>query len=212
MEDQSPLTEQPARRKPRLWWGEWVGALFIAVLIVVTLAGIGLYVLTGTDRGRERIRRYAQNFLQGQATGGRVHIGRITGNLLTGMTVNDLVITDTAGKPFIAVKRLTGEYGIGDLIAKRIWVNNITLEQPLIVLDNGPITTWNWKRIFPRDTTPKPPSQQTGWMDRLRFTNARVIDGRLLVRTPWHPSKRLNKAAADSAIRAAMNGTSRLIV
>src|SRR4051812_4200506 len=194
MEDQSPLTEQPARRKPRLWWGEWVGALFIAVLIVVTLAGIGLYVLTGTDRGRERMRRYAQNFLQDQATGGRVHIGKITGNLLTGMTVHDFVITDTAGKPFIAVKRIIGEYGIGDVIQKRIWANNVTLDQPVLVLDRPPTGVWNYKAIFPKDSAQKTSHQgRVGWLDQMRFTNGRVIDGTVIVRSPWKPSKRLNK-------------------
>lgn len=203
---------EPQRRKPKLWWGEFLGGALIAVLIVITLGALAVYVYSGTEWGHERIRRIAQNFLQKEAKGGKVHIGRISGNLLTGMTVNDLVITDTAGKPFIAVKRLTGEYGIGDLLARRVWVNNIVLERPIIVLDNGPTTTWNWKRIFPRDTSPKPASSQNGWMDRLRFTNARVIDGTLIVRTPWHPSKRLSKAGADSAVRAALNGSSRLVV
>ena len=124
--------------KKRLWWGEWVGAFFIAVLIVVTMGALTLYVFSGTDWGRERMRRIAQNFLQEQATGGRVRIGRITGNLLTGMTVHDFVITDTLGKPFIAVRRITGEYTIAD--AKQylahddsgclVWVDVSTQECP----------------------------------------------------------------------------------
>ena len=201
------------RAKPRLWWGEWVGAFFIAVLIVVAAGGIGLYVLTGTDWGRERIRIYAQNFLQSEATGGRVRIGRITGNLLTGMTVHDFVITDTAGKPFIAVKRITGEYTIGDLLHRRVWANNITLEQPVIVLDRPPTGVWNYKAIFPKDSAHKTSHEgRVGWLDQMRFTNGRVIDGTVIVRSPWKPSKRLNKQAADSAVRAALSGDSRLVV
>ena len=34
--------------------------------------------------------------------------------------------------------------------------------RPLVVLDHPPGGKWNWQRIFPRDTTPKPPSQQAG--------------------------------------------------
>jgi translocation and assembly module TamB len=212
-EDDAPAAPvEGARRKPRLWWGEWVGGAVIAALIVVTLGAIALWVLTGTDWGHERIRRYAQELLQKEAKGGKVYIGGISGNLLTGMTVHDLVITDTAGKPFIAIKRLTGEYGIGDLIQKRVWVNNVVLERGVVVLDRSPIATWNYKRIFPHDTTPKPPSQQDSWMDRLRFTNVRIIDGTLIVRTPWQPSRKLSGVSADSAVREALKGSSRLMV
>jgi translocation and assembly module TamB len=211
--DDEPVTVHVRQRaKPKLWWGEWAGGALIAVMIVIVLGATVLWIYSGTDWGHERMRVYAQNFLQKQAKGGRVHIGGITGNLLTGVEVHDFVITDTAGKPFIAVPRMTGTYGIGDLLQKRVWINNVVLERPLIVLDRGPISTWNWKRIFPRDTTPKPASRQNGWMDRLQFFEARVIDGTLVVRTPWRPSKRLNKAAADSAVRAALSGDSRLVV
>ncbi|HET9424375.1 MAG TPA: translocation/assembly module TamB domain-containing protein, partial [Gemmatimonadaceae bacterium] len=208
----SPETvpEQPRRRG--IWWGEVVGGFLIAAMVVVTLGALVVWVYTGTDWGRERIRRYAQDFLQKEARGGRVRIGRISGNLLTGMTVHDIVITDTAGMPFVAVKRATGDYGIGDLINKRVWVNNIVLEQPLIVLSRSPLTTWNWKEIFPRDTTPKPASEQTGWMDRLRFTNATIVDGTLIVRTPWTPSRKLSGVSADSAVREALKGSSRLVI
>src|SRR5205823_6985677 len=84
--------------------------------------------------------------------------------------------------------------------------------RPLIVLDrpeNGP---WNWQRIFPRDTTPKPPSKQNGWGDWIRFTNATVANGQLIIRSPWHPTAGVSPATRDSLIRAALGGGSRLMV
>src|SRR6185369_14309275 len=51
-----------------------------------------------------------------------------------------------------------------------------------------------------------------GWLDQMRFTNGKIVDGTVIVRSPWHPSKRLNKQAADSAVRAAVSGDSRLLV
>src|SRR5688572_22176149 len=99
MEQATVDNPQPVRKNP-LWWGEVVGALFLALLILVTLGALAVYVLTGTDWGRERIRRIAQDILQKEASGGIVKIGRVSGNLLTGMTVHDFVITDRAGKPF----------------------------------------------------------------------------------------------------------------
>ena len=141
-----------------------------------------------------------------------MHIGKLTGNLLTGITVNDFVITDSVNQPFIAVARMRGDYGISDLLHKRVWIDNVVLERPLIVLDRRPSGDWNWKQIFPRDTTPKPASAQNGWTDRLRFTNVRIIGGNLVVRTPWRPSNRLSPAAADSAIRVALSNGSRQLI
>ena len=208
-----PAGAGPQRRKPRLWWGEWLGAALIAVLIVVTMGALALYVFSGTDWGRERMRRVAQDFLQKQATGGRVRIGKVTGNLLTGLTVHDFVITDTVGKPFIAVKRITGEYTIADFLHRRVWATNIVLERPVVVLDRPPTGVWNYKAIFPRDSAQKTSHEgRVGWLDQMRFTNGRIIDGTIIVRSPWSPSKRLSKPAADSAVRAALNGDSRLLV
>ena len=212
------MSEQPsaeslqptaARRVPL--WAEVIGATVLAVLIVITLGALTVYVLTGTDWGHERMRRVAQSFLQNKAHG-TVRIGSVSGSLLTGVVISDFSITDSAGDPFIAVPRMRGEYSIGDLIHRRIWVENVVLERPYIVLDKKPTTQWNWKRIFPHDTTPKSTATQTGWTDRMRFTNVRIIDGDLVVRTPWQPSTHMSRSASDSAVRVALSGKSRMLI
>ena len=136
---------------------------------------------------------------------GHATIGKLSGNLLTGMTVHDFSITDSAGKPFVAVRvvqrrttRLCRCSGSTSGSRTR------SLVRPLIVLDRPPDGTWNWQRIFPRDTTPKPAAQQPSWGDWLRFTNAKVVGGQLIVRTPWKPSaatKRRRRATARFAKR-----------
>jgi translocation and assembly module TamB len=186
------------------------GASMISALIL--LAIIAVLVLTGTDWGRERVRRFAEVRVNGMIHG-RARIGRLSGNLLTGLTVHDFVITDSAGKPFVAVESFRADYSIMGLLRKHIWLDNAVVVRPLIVLDRPVNENWNWQRIFPRDTTPKPPSQQVGWGDWLRFTNAAVVNGQLIVRTPWHPSEGLKtQAARDSAIRSVLGGGSRLMV
>ncbi|HEY4130557.1 MAG TPA: hypothetical protein VGM50_08055, partial [Gemmatimonadaceae bacterium] len=83
---------------------------------------------------------------------------------------------------------------------------------PLIVLDRPPNGAWNWQRIFPRDTTPKAPSQQNGWGDWIRFTNAAVVSGQLIVRSPWKPSEKLSAKGRDSVVREALGGGTRLMI
>ena len=192
-----------------------VGRAILNVLVVVCglalIAAVAVFVITGTDWGRERVRVYALNLLQSKAHG-RVQIGRLTGNLLTGVTVHDFTITDSTGEPFVAVQSMTGEYSITGLLRKHIDIKNAVLVRPLIVLDKPPSKKWNWQLIFPRDTTPKPPSQQTGWGDWFRFTNLQVVRGQLIVRTAWTPSARLSPSARDSALRDVLSGKSRLMV
>src|SRR3569623_347686 len=90
----------------KLHWGRGALMGLIMILSLVVIAATALWVLTGTDWGRERGRRYAQNAINGMIHG-RATIGRLSGNLLTGMTVHDFAITDSAGKPFVAVESFT---------------------------------------------------------------------------------------------------------
>ena len=194
-----------------LRWGRGFVALLLSLSILVLAAALIVLMLTGTEWGHERVRRYAQNYLNG-VVHGKARIGRLSGNLLTGMTVHDFAITDSTGAPFAAVESFTANYSIMSLVRKRIWLDGAELVHPVIVLDRPPNGTWNWQRLFPRDTTPKPPTQQTGWLDWMRFTNATVIRGQVVVRTPWIPSTQLGAAVRDSVIRDALGGGSRLMI
>jgi translocation and assembly module TamB len=177
---------------------------------IVALAGIGLVILTSTEWGHERVRRFALAQLQGMVHG-RVSIGRLSGNLLTGLTVHNLTITDSSGAPFLAAQEVSARYALGPLIAKKIWLEDVRLVRPLIVLDRPPGGQWNYERIFVSDTT-KPASTGPGFGSWIRLENVTVVDGDLVVRTPWSPGSNLPAAARDSVIRAALGGKSRAMV
>jgi translocation and assembly module TamB len=189
--------------------GILVGVSIIAALLL--LAVIAVWVVTGTDWGHERVRRYAQSALNG-IIHGKATIGQLSGNLLTGMTAHNLVITDSAGRPFVAVESFTAKYDLVSLVRKHVWIRDAVIVRPLIVLDRPPNGQWNWQRIFKRDTMPKPPAQQPGWGDWIRFSNTTMENGQLIVRTPWNPNEQLHRAARDSAIRDVLGGGSRLMV
>ena len=75
---------------------------------------------------------------------GNVKIGRLSGNLLTGMTVHDFSITDSGGAPFVAVESFKASYSLVSLLRKHVWIENAVLTRPLIVLDRPPNGTWNF--------------------------------------------------------------------
>ena len=191
-----------------------IGRVLLGILTVllgiVALAGIVVVILTSTEWGHERVRRFALSQLQSHVHG-RVSIGRLSGNLLTGLTVHDLAISDSTGEPFIAAQEVSARYALGALIAKKIWLNDVRVVRPLIVLDRPPGGKWNYQRIFPSDTT-QPQSTAPGFGSWIRLENLTVVDGDLLVKTPWSPGDNLTAAARDSVVRAALNGTSRAMV
>ncbi len=195
----------------RLNWrrGILVATMLLSGLILIAI--IAVLVITSTDWGRERVRRFAVGAVSGMVHG-RVTIGRIEGNLLSGVTIHDIAITDSAGKPFIAVESMSTKYSVMSLLRKRVWLDQVYVVRPLVVLDRLPKGDWNWQRIFPRDTTHKPVSQQTGWGDWIRLTNLSLRGGQMIVRTPWNPSTRLSASARDSAIRDALGGKGRLVI
>ena len=125
----------PRKRHPGRLRGLIIAATVIVSLVVLVVAAV--YVLSGTDWGRERVRSFAQNTLNGGIVHGHATIGRLSGNLLTGITAHDVAITDSAGHPFVAVESFTADYSIIGLIKKHIWLDNVTLLRPIIVLDPG---------------------------------------------------------------------------
>jgi uncharacterized protein involved in outer membrane biogenesis len=157
------------------------------LLGLVAVAVIAVYVVTGTDWGRERVRRKAQSMIASMVHG-NVKIGRLSGNLLIGMTVHDFSITDTSGAPFAAVESFTATYSIVSLLRKHVWIEDAVIVRPLIVLDRPPNGKWNWQRIIRRDTTKRSTPHKIAWGDWVRFSDARVVNGQLIVRTPWKPS------------------------
>ncbi|MFL5614684.1 MAG: translocation/assembly module TamB domain-containing protein [Gemmatimonadaceae bacterium] len=183
----------------------------VTVLLgIVALAGIAVVVVTSTDWGHERIRRIALSQLQSHVHG-RVSIGRITGNLLNGLTIHDLAISDSSGEPFIAAQEASARYALGALISKKIWLQDVRLVRPLIVLDRPPGGKWNYQRLFASDTT-SAPSTGPGFGSWIKLENVTLVDGDLLVKTPWSPGTTLAPAARDSAIRAALQGHGRPMV
>lgn len=188
-------------------------ALVIAgavVLTILALAALALFIFTGTDIGRERVRRLAVDQLNGMVNG-TVRIGAIEGNLLGGAILRDLVILDSAGAPFVSVERASVRYSVRDLLGRRIALDDVTLVRPIIILDRPPGGDWNYERIFAGDDE-SAPDTTLGFGDWISLTDVTVTNGHVVVRIPWEPDDELGPAARDSAAAAVLEGDSRLMV
>ncbi|HUQ46815.1 MAG TPA: translocation/assembly module TamB domain-containing protein [Gemmatimonadaceae bacterium] len=180
------------------------------VVVLVVLVVIAVFTVANTDWGREKVRNRVVAMIQGN-THGIVKVGSVSGNLLKGFTLNDLVITDSSGAPFVKVDSASARYGLRSIFGKRIELDAVRLVRPVFVLDKPPGGKWNWDRIFPRDTMTKAGRKKTGWGTWIRFTEVTMIDGDVTARSPWTPrlAKDLNEA---DVIRTAMGPEGRFLI
>lgn len=175
--------------------------------VLLALLMIAVLVLTQTDFGRERVRRFTLAQLSG-VVHGEVTVGRIRGNLLTGATLDTLAIVDSAGAPFLRADEVFVDYSILSLLTRRIHLSELRLQRPEIVLDRPPGGEWNFARIFPSDTTARDTTAR-GFGSWVRIENLRVADGALLLRNEWYPDSTLTNAARDSAVQFALSDEGR---
>jgi translocation and assembly module TamB len=188
----------------RRWWVRLLAAVAVVALLLLAAS----YLLTNSDWGRERIRGYVLGVLQ-RNTHGLVHIGSVSGNLLRGFTMHDVVITDSARAPFIKADEIWARYSLATLRGKKIDFREVRLVRPVIVIDKQPGGKWNYDRIFPRDTMPRTASKEPGWGTWIRFSNVTMIDGDLAIRSPWDPGP-LTPAERADKVRAALGPNGRL--
>ena len=203
-----PRTSHHPLRRAFAWVAGAVVALAALVVAVVL-------VLTNTDWGREQLRRRVVAALAGTVHG-RLRIGRISGNLLNGATVHDVAITDSAGAPFFSTDSAHVRYALSPFLSKKIILDSLTLYHPDVTLDRKPGRAWNWQQIFPTDST-QPPSKGPAFGDYVVLHNARLFDGRVLVRTPYATPDSvrgvpLTATQKDSALHVALDSASRALV
>ena len=183
--------------------------LLVVLSVVAALAAVAVWLLTNTDFGRERVRRLALSSLGG-ATHGIVRIDRVHGNLLSGATFVGVSITDSAGRPFFKADSFTGRYVVRRLLAKRIHIDDLVLHHPQVVVEKRPGGEWNYRLLWPQSKPTGPVDTLPGWGAWVRFTNARVIGGDIVVRSPWSPRTGLSARVRDSVVKDALSDGSRL--
>ena len=186
----------------------------IAILgLVILLLTAAIVVVTNTDYGRELVRSNVVKIIQ-ENTHGVVRMGEVTGNLLTGFTIRDFSITDSAGAPFVRVGEGSVRYALKDLVRKRLWLRDVKLVNALIVLDRKPGQPWNYKKLWPADTTTPKDTTKKGadWEDLFQFRDVQVDNGHIIVMTPWKPSEDKTPAQQDSSIADALAGRTRMNV
>ncbi|HEY2066782.1 MAG TPA: hypothetical protein VGG84_12535 [Gemmatimonadaceae bacterium] len=171
----------------------------MVALVVVVL------VLTNTPWGNEQVRRILVSQTNGRLTG-RLDVARLRGNLLSGATLTDVRIVDSARQPLFSARRVQVRYGIWAALHRRVVLESVVLDTPFIMMDKRPGARWNFQTLVrpsntPQDTSTRGASPEIG--------DVVIHHGQFVYRRPWRPDSTLPADKRDAAIAAALGSSAR---
>ena len=184
----------------------------LVVLSVVAILGVAVvWIVTNTDVGRERSRRFVVNLLNAQ-THGIVKVDAMHGNLLSTATLVRVSITDSAGHPFLKADSLSLNYVLRSFLSQRLDFSGVVIYHPDVVVARLPNGEWNYRTLWPSSPPRAPGDTVPGWGSTVRLTNVTVVNGFVTVRSPWAPRAGISARARDSIIKDALRAGSRLYI
>ncbi|MDB4914160.1 MAG: hypothetical protein JWM95_1804, partial [Gemmatimonadetes bacterium] len=183
--------------------------LLVVLSVVAILAVAAIWVMINTDFGRERIRRQLVGILAG-TTHGIVSIGELHGDLLSSATLVRVAITDSAGHPFFKADSITGHYVIRSFFSSRLEFSEVVIYRPDVLATRPPNGIWNYRVLWPSGPPKAPGDTVSGWGSWVSLRRTTLIDGHVVVQSPWAPREGLSKHARDSIVKDVLGKGSRL--
>ncbi|HEV8217636.1 MAG TPA: hypothetical protein VGP95_17420, partial [Gemmatimonadaceae bacterium] len=182
----------------------------VALVALIVFAFLGLLAVsavlfvTRTQRGRDWVRDLATPLVQRAAKGGTVHIGRVTGNFLTGFTVDTFAIRDKRGELFLSTGRISVSYNPRDILDYRIYIRRASIQHPYVHLVQHNDYSWNYREVFASSGGPPPLKDVTrrSLGDYIVIDTTTVTDGTFLLTMRWAPDESLKVRVRDSVIKA----------
>jgi translocation and assembly module TamB len=176
------------------------------VLVVVAFAVFGVVVgVTRTSYGRNTLRALIEDQIASRMRGGKLHLGKLSGNLITGVTLDTIAIRDADDSLFFSAGRTTLEYDPRDLLDRRIVIRRLESEHPFVHVKQYENGQWNYKRLFRRGPMRLLERPGPRFGDYIVVDSARLRDATFLLTMPWHPADSLRGARRDSAIAARLS-------
>jgi translocation and assembly module TamB len=131
---------------------------------------------------------------------GKLFVGRITGLSFGGATIDSVEIRGPDDSLFIALGRLRVQWDPRDLMDKRMLLNRLEIDRPVVHMRKDSTGTWTYKRIFPPGADKQVRGAERGWGEYIVADSLVLRDGTFLLSMPWHPDDSLHGAKRDSAI------------
>lgn len=127
--------------------GRVAGWLFGAPFVILP-ASLGIVaVLLWTAPGRRLTARAVTEWISSKIAG-RIEIGRMGGNVLRHLVLEDVRLADSVGGEIVRARRIDVRYLLPELLAGRYIFREVTLDQPVVHLARLRAGGWNYERVF----------------------------------------------------------------
>ncbi|MEP7175095.1 MAG: translocation/assembly module TamB domain-containing protein [Gemmatimonadales bacterium] len=184
----------------------------IARFFFVFLLGTAAMVLgvvtsmTLTPPGRNLLARTVSRFLD-RIVIGQIKVGAISGSFLYDLTLENLVVRDTAGALLADLPRARVTYRLPNLLAGQVLLSGVQLDHPTIQLIKLRSGRMNFEEVLGLGK-----GKGGGASPLIDFHDVKVIGGTLRIGLPWNADRSLRTdAQRDSALAAERAKPGRII-
>ncbi len=202
-----PQVHLPRRGRTGVLMRRRIARFFFVFLLGTAAMVLGVVTsMTLTPPGRSLLARTVSTILD-RIVIGQIKVGAISGSFLYDLTLQDLVVRDTAGALLADLPRVRVTYRLPNLIAGQVLLSGVQLDHPtiqLIKLRNGRM---NFEEVLGLKKGPG-----GGTSPLIDFYKVKVTGGTLRIALPWNPDRSLRTAAQrDSALAAERAKPGRII-
>ncbi|MBF0495919.1 MAG: translocation/assembly module TamB domain-containing protein [Deltaproteobacteria bacterium] len=170
---------EPVRSRRRM--GRLIGRVAVYLVMAGVLLIFGTWWLLSLDAVREKIKTTALDAVNNSIQG-RLEVGKISGDLLFGLTIDQVSLTGQDGS-IIKVDRLSARYVGPLLLTGIIPIQEVKLEGLDLNLIQAADGTWNVAALA-REKTPQTPKSNFFAAHRLLLGQVSVLDSKVTISRP----------------------------
>ncbi|MCB4791922.1 MAG: translocation/assembly module TamB domain-containing protein [Elusimicrobia bacterium] len=171
--------------------------LKISKYLLLSVAVIAIAAVVFVETGY--FKSYLKNTLASQIgpiTGGRFTVNKISGNVFTGITLEEVRLAGAGGQVFYSEK-IEAFYSLPALMAGRYYFNNITLTSPSFTISQDSALRWSYSGLFP--------SSKSGAGNSVLLREVRINNGTVSVKFRNKPAV-IEITNINLSASAAING------
>ncbi|MGH7543278.1 MAG: hypothetical protein ACREK7_05005, partial [Gemmatimonadota bacterium] len=147
----------------------------LLLVVLVASAVVGGVLWLRTSSGGEFVRGQIQQRL-GELVNGEVRLGRVEGDILTGVVLHDFALVGEDGVALLQAERIRVAYTLAPFFDRRVAVARVELVHPDIALVRFDDGRWNFQTIF-KERPPPPPGAPPGWGSWVQIDHLEFVDG-----------------------------------
>ena len=171
------------------------GIIVVSVLLIVVG---GVATLTQSEWGTAKLVQFGVGLFN-RSVQGTLYVGRVSGSIFTGMTIDTLEIRDKNDSLFVAAANVSMQYDPRDLMDRRILLKNVSFGRLVGNLFEDSVGMFNFRRIFPSGPPGKPQeAPRLAFGQFIKLENVTVDSAAVTLTTRWSPDSALPRSVRDS--------------